>query len=121
MDVAWQQIQDNRWENRGLNVEALAHGLLWRSFGDNVYHSVKVKRGSTVLTDIDGLAVIGNKAIIFQEKSKWLTDLSKSGDETSLRSDFQKAIQDAYDQGIVSRQAILNQEGISWASRWHGD
>lgn len=110
-------LHDNKYrttaeKNRGLNVEALAHGLLWRSFGDNVYHSVKVKRGSTVLTDIDGLAVIGNKAIIFQEKSKWLTDLSKSGDETSLRSDFQKAIQDAYDQGIVSRQAILNQEGI---------
>lgn len=99
-------------KNRGLNVEILAHGLLKRSFGDNVYHSVKVSKGSTVLTDIDGLAVIGNKAIIFQEKSKWLTDLSKSGDETSLHSDFQKAIQDAYDQGIVSRQAILNQEGI---------
>lgn len=98
-------------KNRGLNVETLAHGLLKRSFGDNVYHSVKVKKGSTILTDIDGLAVIGNKAIIFQEKSKWLTDLSKSGDETSLHSDFQKAIQDAYDQGIMSRQAILNQEG----------
>lgn len=99
-------------KNRGLNVEILAHGLLKRPFGDNVYHSVKIKKGSTVLTDIDGLAVIGNKAIIFQEKSKWLTDLSKSGDEASLQSDFQKAIQDAYDQGIVSRQAILNQDGI---------
>lgn len=98
--------------NRGINVETLAHGLLQRSFGNNVYHSVKVKKGSAVLTDIDGLAVIGNKAIIFQEKSKWLTDLSKSGDETSLHSDFQKAIQDAYDQGLVSRQAILNQDGI---------
>lgn len=99
-------------KNRGFSVEVLAHGLLQRSFGDNVYHSVKVKKGSTVLTDIDGLAVIGNKAIIFQEKSKWLTDLSKSGDDTSLRGDFQKAIQDAYNQGIISRQAILNQEGI---------
>ncbi len=110
-------LQDKKYrttaeKNRGLNVETLAHGLLQRSFGDNVYHSVKVKKGSTTLTDIDGLAVIGNKAIIFQEKSKWLTDLAKSGDETSLHSDFQKAIQDAYDQGIVSRRAILNQEGI---------
>lgn len=99
-------------KNRGVNVEKLAHGLLMRSFGDKVYRSVKVKRGSTILTDIDGLAVIGNKAIIFQEKSKWLTNLSKSGDDISLRDDFQKAIQDAYDQGIVSRQAILNQEDI---------
>jgi len=99
-------------KNRGVNVEKLAHSLLTRSFGSNVYHSVKVKKGSTVLTDIDGLAIIGNKAIIFQGKSKWLTDLSKSGDDASLRSDFQKAIQDAYDQGIVSRNAILNQEGI---------
>ncbi|HMR72938.1 MAG TPA: hypothetical protein PKD68_02925 [Candidatus Saccharibacteria bacterium] len=110
-------LQDKKYRtaaerNRGLNVETLAHGLLKRSFGDNIYHSVKVKKGSTILTDIDGLAIIGNKAIIFQEKSKWLTDLSKSGDETSLHNDFQKAIQDAYDQGIVSRQAILNQEGI---------
>lgn len=110
-------LQDKKYRataeiNRGLNVETLAHGLLQRSFAENVYRSVKVKKGSTTLTDIDGLAVIGNKAIIFQEKSKWLTDLSKSGDETSLHSDFQKAIQDAYDQGIVSRQAILNQEGI---------
>lgn len=114
-------LQDKKYrtmaeKNRGLNVETLAHGLLKRSFGDNVYHSVKVKRGSTVLTDIDGLAVIGNKAIIFQEKSKWLTDLSKSGDEASLHSDFKKAIQDAYDQGVVSRQAILNQEGIVFES-----
>lgn len=110
-------LQDKKYrataeKNRGLSVEALAHGLLKRSFGNNVYHSVRVKKGSKVLTDIDGLAVIGNKAIIFQEKSKWLTDLSKSGDEASLRSDFQKAIQDAYDQGVVSRSAILNQEGI---------
>lgn len=110
-------LQDKKYrktaeKNRGINVEKLAHELLKRSFSGSVYHSVKVKKGSTVLTDIDGLAVIGNKAIIFQEKSKWLTDLSKSGDEASLHSDFQKAIQDAYDQGIVSRQAILNQEGI---------
>ncbi len=100
--------------NRGLNVEVLAHGLLKRSFRGNVYHSVKIKKRTKVLTDIDGLAVIGNKAIIFQEKSKWLTDLSKSGDEQSLQTDFQKAIQDAYDQGVVSRKAILNQEGITF-------
>lgn len=108
-DKRYKSVAEN---NRGINVEKLAHGLLQRSFDDNVYRSVKIKKGSTILTDIDGLAVIGNKAIIFQEKSKWLTNLSKSGDEASLQDDFQKAIQDAYDQGIVSRNAILNQEGL---------
>lgn len=107
-DKAYRNTADT---NRGKNVEQLAHTLLSRSF-DKVYHSVKVKRGSTVLTDIDGLALIGNKAIIFQEKSKWLTDLSKKGNEASLKDDFKKAIQDAYDQGLASREALLNQDGI---------
>jgi hypothetical protein len=106
------QYKQQAEENRGKNIERLAHKLLSTVFGDNAYHSVKIKKGKQVVTDVDGLVVVGNKAIVFQEKSKWLTDLAKSGNDDSLIDDFKKAIQTAYNQGLVSRNSILQQEGL---------
>lgn len=45
-----------------------------------------------------------------QVKSKKLTELSRSGNDEQLEKDFKGAIQDAYDQGIISRQKILDKK-----------
>lgn len=47
---------------------------------------------------------------MFQSKSKKLTELSKLGIEESLRSDFRDAVQDAYEQGLVCRKAIIDKK-----------
>ena len=87
--------------------------MLAKVFGeDAVYKGVKVyKKGKKeVITDIDILAIAGGKAMVVQAKSKKLTVLSRKGEEESLRRDFKSAIQDAYDQGILSRKAVIGRD-----------
>ena len=50
------------------------------------------------MTDTDVLAVVGNKAVIAQVKSKRLTELAKLGSEDRLTADFKLALQEAYEQ-----------------------
>jgi len=98
--------------NRGKYAESATAELLRNVFGDrNVYRDVEVraKKGKAV-TDIDVLAVVGNKAVIAQVKSKRLTELSKLGDDKTLVSDFELAVQEAYDQALLCRKAILTGE-----------
>jgi len=104
--------------HRGVFAEAETANLLGKVFGaSNVYTDVQVKesKGKT-LTDIDVLAVVGNKAVIAQVKAKRLTELAKLGDETSLMGDFKLAVQEAYDQGLLSRRALLNKEARLFSS-----
>ena len=42
-----------------------------------------------------------------QAKSKKLTEESRRGDGKSLKRDFQSAVQEAYDQALLSRKAVL--------------
>jgi carbamoylphosphate synthase large subunit len=60
------------------------------------------------ITDIDILAIAGNKAVIIQAKSKKLTQLSKTGNVTQIKEDFREAVQKAYDQGLICREAVIN-------------
>ena len=94
--------------NRGDATEGIAFDLLARVFGEeNVRRGVKVRNGNQDVTDIDVLAVAGNKAVIVQAKSKKLTMASRGGDGESLKVDFQEAVQDAYEQALLSRKAVL--------------
>jgi hypothetical protein len=98
--------------NRGHATVSIARDILVNVFGEsNVAEQVVIEkqRGQSV-TDIDLLAVTGNKAVVIQIKSKKLTSMARTGDEEQLKSDFQGAIQDAYDQGKISRDAILNEK-----------
>ena len=98
--------------NRGNATEEIAHDLLTPVFGnENVYRGVKVRHGKNELTDIDVLAVSQNKAVIVQAKSKKLTITSRQGDGESLTNDFQRAVQNAYEQGLVARKALLQSIG----------
>ena len=94
--------------NRGSATEEIGHELLARVFGEeHVYRGVKVRQRNQDVTDIDVLAVGGNKAVIVQAKSKKLTMASRGGDPESLKGDFEDAVQDAYRQALLSKKAVL--------------
>ena len=98
-------------QHRGVATEEIAYELLEPVFGEgNVYRDVKVREGGIDLTDIDVLVIAGNKIVIIQAKSKKLTVQSKIGGYESLQSDFQQAVQSAYDQGLISRRAVLGRK-----------
>lgn len=106
------EYDEKSFKNQGLVAEDIVFEILEKVFGKgNVYKNVIVKESKEkTVTDIDVLAIIGNKAIIAQVKSKKLTELSRKGSEENLRSDFELAVQDAYQQGLTSRKAILNRD-----------
>ena len=56
------------------------------------------------------LAIVGNKAVIAQVKSKRLTEVAKIGNETRLGADFKLAVQEAYDQALLCRRALLDRD-----------
>jgi hypothetical protein len=97
--------------HRGDFAQDVTAQLLREVFGaSNVFTEVKVEaaKGKTI-TDIDVLAIAGNKAVIAQVKSKRLTELARMGDDAKLVADFQAAIQDAYEQALLSRKAVIEQ------------
>ena len=99
-------------KNRGHVGEEIVYDFLLKVFGMNrTFKSVKIasKKGHDD-TDIDVLCILGSKALCVQIKSKKLTELSRRGDDRALKNDFQKAVQDAYEQGVVSCQKILERE-----------
>lgn len=98
--------------HRGEFAQTAAAELLAKVFGaGNVHTQVEVRKTKNQLvTDIDVLAIAGNKAVVVQVKSKRLTELAKLGDAPSLNHDFQKAVQDAYEQGLASRRAVINKD-----------
>jgi hypothetical protein len=96
--------------NRGKTGEEISYEFLLQVFGKNrVFKSVKIttQKGKTS-TDIDVLCILGNKALCVQVKSKKLTNLARTGNGKQLKKDFKGAVQDAYKQGLVSRNCILN-------------
>lgn len=103
---------DQAGKNRGNVGEEVTFDFLSKVFGTRrSFKSVKIssKKGRDD-TDIDVLCVLGSKALCVQVKSKKLTELSRRGDDLALKDDFQKAVQDAYDQGMLSRQKILEKK-----------
>lgn len=99
---------ENGFENRGDATEQIGYELLKEALGkQRVFRGVKVSKGKKDTSDIDVLALAGNKAVIVQAKSKKLTEVSRMGDLEKLNLDFEEAVQEAYDQGLVCRKAIL--------------
>ena len=99
--------------NRGNAGEDIAYEILLPIFGtQNTYKNIVIKdKHHKDITDIDVLCVYGNKALCVQIKSKRLTLLSKIGDRTSQQKDFKLAVQNAYNQGLICKQALMDQEG----------
>ena len=104
--------EDQAGHNRGKVGEEIVYNLLSKVFGENkTFKSVKIKESKkTTETDIDVLCVLGSKALCIQVKSQKLTALSRTGDGMSLMKDFERAVQEAYEQARVSRREILRKE-----------
>lgn len=110
-------IEDKEYEvqagkNRGKVGEEIIYEFLLKVFGENkTIKSVKIatKKGKDD-TDVDVLCILGSKALCVQVKSKKLTQLSRTGNDEQLQKDFQEAVQDAYEQGLVSRSKILEKK-----------
>lgn len=106
------EYRDKLGMNRGLTGEKMTYSLLSKVFGeDNTFMSVavEIQKGHEA-TDIDILCILGSKALCVQVKSKRLTLLSKRGDDKQLSKDFKGAVQDAYNQGLVSKKYLLNEK-----------
>lgn len=105
-DEKYKKVAD---KNRGDFTENFAAERLSLVFGaDNVYPNVNVFRGADLIGEIDVLVVYADRAIIVQAKAKKLTLDARKGNDNRLRSDFKAAIQDAYDQGHLCAEALLD-------------
>lgn len=98
--------------NRGNFTENFSTERLKLVFGQhNVHQNINIidKKGN-IAGEIDVLVIFANRAIVLQAKSKKLTIASRRGNDKSLRSDFKKAVQDAYDQAYSCAELILKKQ-----------
>ena len=100
-------------KNVGKDLEELCGDMLKRTF-DKVYTSVNIFKGKNRYTDIDGLVIFDNTAIVVQAKNKRMMPKTLSGSIESLKRDFNIVAQQAYDQGEKSSYALLNQNDFSF-------
>jgi len=97
-------------QNRGRFTEAFCRERLALVFGKERVHTnvdiyeSKAKR----VGEIDVLALFGDRAVIVQAKSKRLTLDARKGNDGRIREDFQKSVQDSYDQGRLCAQRLTD-------------
>ena len=100
-------------KNRGEYNESIVYEMVATVFGrKHVRRNVFIKQGKQTVGEIDVLATYGNKAIVFQIKSKKLTLDARSGDLLALEKDFRNAVQTAFNQGRRSREMLSTRNGI---------
>ncbi|WP_445143613.1 SEC-C metal-binding domain-containing protein [Dyella sp. Tek66A03] len=95
-------------EHRGRFTEDFAAKRLASVFGkSNVHQNIDlVAKKGTKLGEIDVLVEHGDRLIVLQAKSKRLTLEARKGNDGRIREDFQKAIQDSYDQALGCARQI---------------
>lgn len=104
-----QAYLDSLGKHRGNTGEEISYDILSKVFGtSNTFRSIKIEtRKGLYDTDIDILCILGRKAICVQVKSKKMTQMTKQGSYKTLLKDFKGAVQDAYNQGLICRNKIL--------------
>lgn len=94
--------------HRGDFTEALAAQCLAKVFrAENVHRNVNLVQGNKTIGEIDVLVAFGNRLVVVQTKSKRLTLEARKGNDGQLQADFQRAIQDSYDQGLLCAEHLL--------------
>ena len=106
--VGDENYSDQPSNHRGRATEEIATRMMSSVFGDRIYRNVAVVDGKETLHEIDVLAFAGNRGLVIQAKSKRLTALSRQGEDSQIKKDFPLAVQEAYEQGLVSRQLLLD-------------
>lgn len=94
--------------HRGEFTENFVAERLARVFGaDRVLANVDIWQGKgNKFGEIDVLVLWADRAIIVQAKSKRLTLEARKGNDQIIRDDFQKSVQDAYDQALACAQCL---------------
>lgn len=93
--------------HRGAFTEQFVAKRLRSVFGDqNVQCNVNIEGASGRVSEMDVLVLFGDRAVIVQCKSKKMTLESRKGNDKTLRDDFQKAVQDAYEQGFLCARSL---------------
>jgi hypothetical protein len=93
--------------HRGAFTEQFVAKRLRSVFGEqNVHCNVNIEGTSDRVSEMDVLVLFGDRAVIVQCKSKKMTLESRKGNDQTLRDDFQKAVQDAYDQGLLCARSF---------------
>lgn len=110
-------LEDKRYEkqalrNRGIIAEEIVYNLISEKFIDsNIYKNILVKETKEkTITDLDILLQKDDRIIVFQVKSKKLTELSKQGNIAKYEKDFDQAISQAYEQAIRPYYHLFNQK-----------
>ena len=114
-------IKDDQYKNkankhRGISAEEISYNLIRKIFPvNNIFKNVYINESKKKrVTEIDILAIEGQTAIIFQVKSKGLTQLSKKGNYENIKDDYTKAVEAAYRQGMKCKKCILNAGNYSF-------
>ena len=99
--------KDEANKNNGIFTEEFTRKRLKLVFGcQNVFSNITIYKGSKSVGEIDVLVVFADRVVIVQAKSKRLTIGARKGNDNCIQGDFQKAIQDAYDQGVLCAKLL---------------
>lgn len=110
-------VSKHRWEVWEEMAYEFLSEIFWK---ENTIKSVKIITNKWKDdTDIDVLCVLWSKALCVQVKSKKLTELSKKGNDENLREDFKLAVQEAYNQWLISRWKILKNDCKFFDKNWN--
>lgn len=104
-DKVYRAAQD---KHRGEFTETFVAERLAAVFGaEHVLLNVDIWEGKgKKVGEIDVLVLCADRAIIVQAKSKRLTIEARKGNDQVIRDDFQKSVQDAYDQGMLCAECL---------------
>ena len=96
-----------RDKHRGEFTENVVAERLANVFGnENILTNIDIWDGKKKVAEIDVLVLWADRAIIIQSKSKRLTVEARKGNDKVIRDDFQKSVQDAYDQGLTCAEYL---------------
>jgi hypothetical protein len=101
--------RDTTAEHRGGFLETTIHKLLAEVFGEkNVFSNVIIRKNKAeVAAEADVLVVFGEFVLVIQAKSKRLTLAARAGNYEAIATDFNKAVQLAYDQSVSFVDLLL--------------
>lgn len=96
------------FKHRGEFTESFVVSRLTKVFGtENVRSNVDLFQGKNKVGEIDVLVAFGDRFIVVQAKSKRLTLEARKGNDGQIRADFQQAITDSYEQGLLCARRLL--------------
>lgn len=100
-------------QSRGRFTEAFTRQCLEKVFSGHFLTNNVVFRDNNGndIAEADSLLIYGRRAYVIQAKSKRMTMASRGGDDEAIGRDFQKAVQEAYDQAMAVIEAM--QSGVT--------